>query len=193
MDMENIKPGKYVEIVYDLYKINPDGSEELVHQVDPDDPETFIFGVTTGMVAPLEKALEGLSQGDSYDAVATAEEGFGVYNDEYVVDVEKQIFLVDGKFDDEMVREGNVIPMMTGDGMRVFGKVLEVKPDVVRIDFNHPLAGASVRFKGTVKTVRDASEKEIELATRGCGCSGGCGCDDSSSCEGGGCGGGCCG
>lgn len=31
--MEQIKPGKYVEMVYDLYVENPDG-EQLVHQVE---------------------------------------------------------------------------------------------------------------------------------------------------------------
>ena len=36
--MEKIEPGKYVEMVYDLYSVEPQG-ETLVHQVDADDPE----------------------------------------------------------------------------------------------------------------------------------------------------------
>lgn len=74
--MEKIKPGKYVEITYDLYQINPDGTEKLVHQVDPEDPEKFVFGVTRGMIEPLEKALDGMEPGATYDVTAKADEAF---------------------------------------------------------------------------------------------------------------------
>ena len=36
--MEKIEPGKYVEMVYDLYEVNPEG-DKLVHQVAAEDPE----------------------------------------------------------------------------------------------------------------------------------------------------------
>ena len=62
--MEKIKPGKYVEITYDLYQVNADGSETLVHQVDPEDPEKFIFGVTPGMIEPLETEHGMVHPGD---------------------------------------------------------------------------------------------------------------------------------
>lgn len=39
--MEKIEPGKYVEMVYDLYVVEPDG-EKLVHQVDAEAPEDNI-------------------------------------------------------------------------------------------------------------------------------------------------------
>lgn len=61
--MEKIQPGKYVELGYDLYRITPDGGEELVHQTDASDPEKVIFGVTRGMIRPLEEAIDGLEKG----------------------------------------------------------------------------------------------------------------------------------
>lgn len=190
--MEKIQNGKYVEIVYDLYKILPDGTEELVHQVDADEPEAFIYGVVRGLVAPLEKALDGKSAGDKFDVVATAEEGFGDRSDEYIAELDKDLFEVDGKFDSEMVKVGNSLPMMTADGMRILGTVLEVGDKTVKMDFNHPLAGVPVRFRGSVKTVRDASEDELRMAAGGCcgGCGSDCGSDCGEDCESG-CGG-CC-
>lgn len=182
-----IENGKYVEIVYDLYKVKPDGTEELVHQVDSEDPEAFIYGIVRGLVAPLERDLNGKSAGDTFDVVATAEEGFGDRSDEYISELPKEVFEVDGKFDNEMVKVGNSLPMMTADGMRIIGTVVEITPDTVKMDFNHPLAGSSVRFKGHVKTVRDATEEEIRMSTSG-GCCGGCG--ENGSC-GSGCGEGC--
>ena len=52
--MEKIEPGKYVELGYDLYAIEPDGTEKLVHQTNEEDPEKIVFGVTQGMIRPLE-------------------------------------------------------------------------------------------------------------------------------------------
>ena len=51
--MEKIEPGKYVELGYDLYEVNGD-EQTLVHQTDDNDPERIVFGVTRGMIEPLE-------------------------------------------------------------------------------------------------------------------------------------------
>lgn len=192
--MEKIQPGKYVEMVYDLYMINPDGSEQLVHQSDPEDPEKIVFGVTRGVIEPLEKAIDGLEQGGTFDVKVDADHAFGPYDPEQIVELEKEIFFVDGKFDADIIKKGAYVPMMTADGFRVNGKVLDVTADKVRLDFNHPLAGKNVRFKGSIKTVRDATPEEIRPA-HGCGCSscgdGSCGeggCDDSCGCGHDGCG-----
>lgn len=191
--MEKIQPGKYVELVYDLYKVNLDGTEELVHQTDAENPENFIYGLTRGLVEPLEKDIEGKQAGDTFDVTAGPDQAFGQRSDEYIAELEKEVFEVDGKFDSEMVKVGNALPMMTADGMRIMGTVLEVTPTQVKMDFNHPLAGDTVRFKGKILNVREASPEEIQMIQGGCGC--GChggDCSDSCDCsEGGKCGEGC--
>lgn len=178
--MEKIEPGKYVELAYDLYKINADGSEELVHQTDEKEPENFIYGLTRGLVAPLETDIQGKQAGDAFDVTATAEQAFGERSDEYIAELEKEVFEVDGKFDAEMVKVGNALPMMTAEGLRIIGKVLEVTDKHVKMDFNHPLAGCAVRFKGKVLNVRDANPEEIQMMQGGCGC--GCHHDDCGDC-----------
>lgn len=188
--MEQIKPGKFVELGYDLYEIAPDGTQTLVHQTDRQDPEKLVFGVTPGVIVPLEKAIDGLVKGDKFDVTATADEAFGPIDPEQVVDLEKEIFEVDGVFDSEMVKPGAVVPMMTSTGYRVMGKVVEITPTHVKIDFNHPLAGKGVRFHGEILGVRDATAEELAPAH---GCGGGC-CGDGNCGDGNcgdGCGGGC--
>lgn len=172
--MEKIQPGKYVEITYDLYRVNPDGNEELVHQVGNENPEGLIIGITQGIVAPLEKDLIGKEKGSKFDIVAQPDEAFGMRSDEYLITLEKEVFEVDGKFDSDMVKPGEVLPMMTADGFQVVGTVLEVDDKTVKMDFNHPLAGCVVRFKGEVVLVRDATEDEIHPKGCGCGCHGNC-------------------
>lgn len=191
--MEKIEPGKYVELVYDLYEINADG-EKLVHQSDEKDPEKIVFGVTRGVIVPLEQALDGLAVGDSFDVVATADEAFGPVDPEQVVELDRDIFEVDGKFDTEHIKAGAIVPMMTADGYRINGVVVEVGDEKVKMDFNHPLAGKDVRFKGKVTLVRDAKPEELQPAG-GCGCGchddgcgDSCGCDKDHNCGDGGCG-----
>lgn len=193
--MEKIVPGKHVSLVYDLYAIDDDGNQTLVHQSDPEDPEQIIFGVTQGVIAPLERALDGMEKGGEFNVVANSNEAFGEHVPEQVVELDKEMFLVDGKFDDEIVAVGKYVPMMTADGFRVNGLVLEIGDEKVKLDFNHPLAGKTIRFKGKVQDVRDATDEEIHLATNpgGCGCGCGhdhcsdgcgdnCGCDEHDHC-----------
>lgn len=186
--MEQIKPGKYVELGYDLYAVTPEG-ETLVHQTDLEDPEKIIFGVTRGMIRPLEEAIEGLEKGGKFDLVVKADEAFGPYDPEQIATLDKDIFMVDDKFDSDVIKPGAVLPMMTADGYKINGVVLEVTDKDVKMDFNHPLAGKDVRFKGEILAVRDATPEELKPAS-GCGCGCGCqgGCSDGSCGDGCGCG-----
>ena len=196
--METINPGKHVSIVYDLYTIAADGTEQLVHQSDPADPEQFIFGITQGVIAPLEKALEGLHKGDTFNVTVPSDEAFGPHNPEQIVTLDKDMFMVDGKFDSDIVAVGKYVPMLTAEGFRVSGLVKEITDGKVTMDFNHPLAGKTIRFDGKVQEVRPATDDEIHIATsHGCGCGcdhegcgeGSCGCSEG---EGGSCGCGSC-
>ena len=181
--MTKIKPGKYVELGYDLYAVEADGTEKLMHQTDDKDPEKIVFGVTQGMIVPLEKAIEGLEKGDAFNVEASADEAFGPYDPDQVVELDKEIFHVDDKFDSDVIKPGEYVPMMTADGFRINGLVKEVTDSKVRMDFNHPLAGKAVRFDGHIIEVRDATEDELHPAG-GCGCHGGdCGCGDSCGCD----------
>ncbi len=95
----------------------------------------------------------------------------------------RDIFEVDGKFDPEVIKKGAVLPMMTQDGFRINGVVVDVTDTDVVMDFNHPLAGKDVRFKGKITVVRDATPEELKPQS-GCGCGEGCGCGDSCDCSG---------
>ncbi len=195
--MEKIEPGKYVELGYDLYQVDADG-EKLVHQTNADDPERFVFGVTRGVIVPLEKAIEGLEPGAAFDVTVKSADAFGPHDPEQVAILPRDIFEIDGKFDANVVKPGAILPMMTADGYRINGVVVSVDDKDVKMDFNHPLAGKDVRFKGNIITVRDATPEELKPQSGcGCGCSS-CGDDcggDDCGCEGEGhhCGGDACG
>ena len=184
-----IANNKYVAVSYDL-NVGEGDERELMEKATAELPLKFVFGM--GMMLPaFEKALEGLEEGADFHFTIKPEDAYGEFREDYVVELSKDLFKVDGKFDAEMVREGNVVPLMDTEGNRMNAIVVSVTPDKVTVDLNHPLAGENLHFKGKVLEVRDATEQELAALMGGGGCGGcGCGCDDDE-CEGGHCGGGC--
>lgn len=189
--MDTIKPGKYFEIAYKLYRVNADGSETLVHEVTAEDPDRAICGVTLGFVEALDEALLGLKAGDKFDFTAEADKAFGPYSEEEIYTIPRDRMTVDGKFDETMFTPGALIPLMTPDGYRIDGTVVRLTDEAVVLDLNHPLAKDKVHYVGEVLGVREPTSEELQPTQGGCGCgcSGGCG---DNGCEGGGCEGGCC-
>lgn len=178
-----ISSNKFVRVAYELYA-GDDNERELMEEATEEHPLEFIYGM--GMMLPeFEKQLFDKSAGDSFDFVLSAEQAYGMRNEEAVQELPKDIFVNEqGEFDASIVFEGNTLPMYTPDGQTVQGSVLEVRDNVVVMDFNHPLAGETLHFIGCVLEEHEATSEEIEqffggggCSSGGCGgCSGGCGC-----------------
>lgn len=190
-----VAPNKFVSLGYELYVGN---SEErvLMEETTPDRPLTYIQGM--GMMLPeFEKNIFGLKAGDKFDFTLTTEQAYGPRVDEAVEELPKEIFLTpEGKLD-AAVQEGATLPLYTPDGEMIRGSVLEIREDIVVMDFNHPLAGEELHFIGEIYDVHEATPEEIEAFfgghEGGCGCGCGCGHDDEDHGhkEHDGCGGGC--
>ncbi|MES2519140.1 MAG: peptidylprolyl isomerase [Bacteroidota bacterium] len=152
---------KVVTLAYELTVTDAAGEKELVETVEQDDPMAFIQGMS-GLPEAFEVNIEGLSVGDTFEFSIPAEEGYGEYDPTAVVELPKDIFKVDGEFVEEMLEVGNFLPMTDDKGNQLNGKILAVEADIVRMDFNHPLADKEMSFKGTIIGVRDASQSELE-------------------------------
>ena len=171
-----------VSLTYDLHYDDFEG--EMIEQATSENPLSFVFG--SGLMLPkFESQLEGLEVGKSFEISLQDVDAYGELDENAIVDLPKHIFFVDGEFDEEMIAEGNTVPMMSTSGQKLNGIVLEVTDDTVKMDFNHPLAGENLFFKGEILEVREATEEEIAaLSAVGCGCGSGCNCDDEECGEG---------
>ena len=174
-----IETNKFITLAYDLHV--GDGEErELMERATKEAPLEFIFG-TNSMLQSFENQIEGKGIGDTFTFTLTPDEAYGAYEDEKILELPKNVFQVDGEIDEDILFEGNTVPMMDSDGNKLMGSVIEIKEDVVSMDFNHPLAGEIMHFSGNVIDVRDATPEEIAtlFAQDGGGCSGcaddGCG------------------
>ena len=175
--MMEITKNRMVTLTYDLRLDDQNG--DMIEQATADRPLRFIYGAGQ-MLPKFESQLAGMKSGQSFEINLTKYDAYGEINDDAIVELPLQVFSVDGNFDEEMVKIGNTVPMMTGDGQRLNGIVLEVSDQAVKMDFNHPLAGEDLHFQGEVLEVREATDEEIAaLFSHGCGCgSGGCGDGD---------------
>ncbi|KAF0236542.1 MAG: FKBP-type peptidyl-prolyl cis-trans isomerase [Prolixibacteraceae bacterium] len=177
--------GKYamVTLTYNLHVDDENG--ELVEQATEAQPLQFLYGAGA-MLPKFESHLAGLREGEPFNIKLSKNDAYGEVNEDAVVELPKYVFIVGGNFDNELVKIGNTVPMMSSNGQRLNGLVLEVNDDVVTMDFNHPLAGEDLYFSGKVMAVREASDEEVSQILSGS--HGGCGCGNGS---GGGCGSGC--
>ncbi len=158
------------------YKLEVDG--QIADQSQPGQPLKFAYGM--GMLLPkFEEAIAGLKAGDDFAFTLTAAEGYGEVIEEAVVELPKNVFEVNGTVEPGLLEVGNMIPMADQQGNRLMGRVLAVT-EVVRMDFNHPMAGKTLNFTGRVVEVREITPEDLQGFAGG-GCS--CGCEDGADCS----------
>lgn len=122
-------------------------------------PLIYLHGGYGDVFEKLEKALEGKDVGESVYIQLAPKEAFGEYQQELVL-VEKR-----SQFDED-IAVGETVEMVFSDNddeeMLVAYTIVEISNEHVVLDANHPLAGMSIIFDGTVIGVREATSEEIE-------------------------------
>ena len=185
--MEVISIGKFVEIAYKIFLVDK-GQDTMIYEFKDDKPDSFVFGNEPGMLEAFTNHLNGLKVGDEFDFILSPIEAFGERDPNMVAVLDKSLFMIEGEFDSERVYEGAFVPMMTAEGMRIEGIVKEITNDKVTVDFNHQLAGETVRYAGRIINVREATDEEKNPKHHCGGCGGGdCGGGDCGGCGEGGC------
>jgi FKBP-type peptidyl-prolyl cis-trans isomerase SlyD len=135
---------------------------EKIEETSTQHPFVFIFG-NGGLLEDFETNLLNKKAGDSFDFFIDHKRGYGVRDEQHIVMIPIDSFMgEDGKFDSENVQVGVTLPMVDNEGNRLYGSVVEITAEYVKMDFNHPLAGQDLHFKGEVLEVRAASQEELD-------------------------------
>jgi FKBP-type peptidyl-prolyl cis-trans isomerase SlyD len=149
-----INPQHVVSLTYDLY-VDQEGSEVLQESATEEQPLTFLYGA--GQMLPrFEENLSDLSTGDTYDFRLSAEDAYGIYDEEAVANLPLEMFNESGT-----PEIGTVLPLQDNQGNRFQGMVVSVAEDSVIVDLNHPMAGQELHFKGNILNVRPATPEEL--------------------------------
>lgn len=121
------------------------------------DPISYLHGGYDGIFPTVEEALEGKNIGDKFSVSMEPDDAFGEYEHDLVRAEPRDMFPKEVAVG--MQFEGGA----EGDDDEDFMlyTVTEVTDDEVTVDGNHPLAGKSLVFSGTITGVRTASAEEL--------------------------------
>ncbi len=169
----------YFAVTYDL-KVGDE--QEIMEQATIERPLCFYSGLGM-MLDKFEAHLLPLDVCDTFDFTIPCADAYGEYDDEGVIDLPKSTFEVDGKVDERILFEGNVVPLTDTEGNHINASIVKVGKDTVTVDLNHPFAGEDLHFIGKVIVKREATADEIAnlFAKHSCG---GCGGGECGGCHG---------
>ena len=155
-----ISKEKVVVLSYQLKLDNGDTVDEATSE----SPFSFIHGIGQTLPA-FDQALEGKSEGDPFEFSLTSEQGYGEYDPSRVQDLDASVF---ADAPEGALGVGKTLPMQYQDPKNpenlipVFGTITELTEKVIKMDFNHPLAGKNLNFQGSILEVREATPSELD-------------------------------
>jgi FKBP-type peptidyl-prolyl cis-trans isomerase 2 len=120
-------------------------------------PDTISFCMGHGVMPPaLEAAMLGMTVNEHKQVQLLPSEAYGEVDEELITEVNR------ADFDPETdLRPGLIFETLDDENQPVHFVVVEVKPDTVVIDFNHPLAGKEVEIAFTIRGVREAKPEDL--------------------------------
>ena len=130
-----VAEGKLVSLEYTL-KLD---DKSVVESNVGAPPLTYTHG-TRQLIPGLEKALEGLTVGDTKQVTVAPADGYGETDPNALQEVQKQLIPPDA------LKVGARLQGKTPNGRTVYPRVAEIKNDTVVLDFNRPLAGKTLHF-----------------------------------------------
>lgn len=133
---------------------------EVVDTATEDAPFVFIHGI--GQTLPhFDNNLNELKAGDAFEFLISAENAYGLSNDEYIVQIPRSVF-AGPEVPADILQVGNVVPMQDQNGHPMNGVILSISDETVEMDFNHPLADKDLNFSGNIISVREATQEELD-------------------------------
>jgi FKBP-type peptidyl-prolyl cis-trans isomerase 2 len=163
-----VENGKFVQIQYTGTFSNGEIFDSNVGL----DPLEFQVG-SGSIISGLDKGVIGMKIDDEKEITVDPEEGYGDYNDSFVLTV--PLNEMKSNFDPE---PGMIISIQMENGNLIPARITSVNGDDVILDLNHPLAGKTLHFK--VKILAVNAEAQLESS---CGCCSDDSCtDDGCSC-----------
>lgn len=136
------------------YTVTVDG--KVVDTTQDAEPIQFIQGKGQ-IVSGLEKALYGMSVGESKDVIVAPVDGYGEEDADAIAEIPRR------EFPPEIPLEPSVeLQLKNQEGDELEAYIVSVNKDTVYLNFNHPLAGKELHFSVKVVLLRGATEEELD-------------------------------
>ena len=117
--MDN-KTNKYIAATYKLY-VDGDNGKELIEEATAERPFSFITGFGFAL-DKFEEQMLATPKGQAFNITLSKEDGYGEYMDEYVLDLDRETFCINGHFDHEHIYKDAIVPLQNEQGDRFNGR-----------------------------------------------------------------------
>lgn len=145
-----IGPDTYVILDFAVFDAEGDAVTSGAERLE------LVFG--RGQLLPsLERALDGLSAGDRKAVTLRPRDAYGERDPKAILEVDRSEFPPE-------VAPGDRFEVENEAGAVLVLQVLDVGPETVHLDLNHPLAGQEIRIELAIVDVRPASAQELAEA-----------------------------
>jgi FKBP-type peptidyl-prolyl cis-trans isomerase 2 len=105
--------------------------------------EPIEFTVGSGqLIKGFDQGVIGMKKGEEKVIHIKAADAYGEHSDKLIRKVERNLLPKDRE-----PQVGMVMGLVRSDGMQAEARIIEVNPENILIDMNHPLAGKNLNFK----------------------------------------------
>ena len=150
-----VENNNVVTLNYTLHTVDEGGEKTFVEETTTENPLTFLYGA--GMMLPkFEEHISGLNAGDKKNFDLEAAEAYGERDDRAIAQLPADMFQETG-----LPPVGEVLPLQDNQGNQFRAVVVEVTPEAVVADLNHPMAGTKLNFDIEIIDTREATAEEL--------------------------------
>lgn len=147
---ETVADGVVVSLDYTL---RVDG--EIIDTSEGNDPILFLQG--HGQVIPgLEHAISGMKAGERKSFSVAPDQGYGEEDPDAYAEVPRSEFPENFPLD-----PGTELLLTDEEGEELEAFVISAGDEIVRLNFNHPLAGKNLHFEVEIAGLRNATPEEL--------------------------------
>jgi len=155
-----VAPQTVVTLIFRLHEDNEQGA--VLDFAEYQWPLIFLFD-SGKMLPAFEQQLLGLARAQTFDFTLAPEQAYGLPDPTAIQQMPVELFLQNGEYAAENLRAGQYISLKPEPGQpHQSGKIVKAKGKMLTIDFNHPMAGKTLYFRGKVLSIRPARPEELE-------------------------------
>ncbi len=143
------------------YHVRKDGENGAVVDFSGQDyPLRFLIGAGK-MLLYFEEHLIGKTNKENFAFLLPVDFAYGKKDEALIKEIPIEQFLEKEGYTKETLQKGEFIRYENKSEVQS-GKIIDKSKRFITVDFNHPLAGKDLYFKGQIISVRKASFEEIE-------------------------------
>jgi FKBP-type peptidyl-prolyl cis-trans isomerase 2 len=129
------------------YAIRLRNGTEIISNFDEPEADTLTLGDGT-LIQSLEQWLIGIKPGERHVFLLEPWQAFGSRNDELVQTIAREDIPADMDIEVDQLVEFSL-----PNGQTLPGRILEVVPEGIKVDFNHPLTDCQIEFEVEIVSV----------------------------------------